>query len=45
VLHIPVMIPTTGGRVLIQLDATICYVITVAACGWTRLRHLARSMP
>lgn len=39
VLHIPVMITTTGGRVRIQLDATICYAITVAACGWTRLRH------
>ncbi|MEU8221403.1 hypothetical protein [Kribbella sp. NPDC048915] len=33
VLHIPVMITTTGGRVRIQLDASICYMITVAAVG------------
>jgi hypothetical protein len=39
VLHIPTMITTTGSRVRIQLGATTCYVTTIAACGWTRLRH------
>jgi hypothetical protein len=39
VLHIRAMITTTGSRVRIHLDATTCYATTIAACGWTRLRH------